>query len=84
MKAANAEMVARLMASRGLRRDVTEADVLAQVQAAAKSVATSAPPPKRGRQVRCECGLWRDEGLAVHSPRAKAGFIVDCMGRVLR
>jgi hypothetical protein len=84
VKPANADMVARLVAS-SRPRVVTTADVLAQVQAAPKSVATSAlPRTARNRQVRCECGLWRDEALTVHSPHAKGGFIVDCMGRVLR
>lgn len=77
----NAEMVARLLASRGGRRELTDAEVLAQVRAARKSVATEAPVRVRPQWVRCECGGHRLASLRVHSPQNRDGRRVDCMGR---
>jgi hypothetical protein len=74
-------MVARLLASRGERRELTAEEVLAQVRAAPKSVAVEAPPRVRPQWVRCECGTWRYASLRVHSPHARDGKRVDCMGR---
>lgn len=76
----NAEMVARLLAARG-SRELTDADVLAQVRAARKSVAVDAPPRLRPQWVRCECGSYRLASLRVHSPQNRNGKRVDCMGR---
>lgn len=77
----NAEMVARLLASKGVRRELTDAEVLAQVRAAPKSVAVEAPPRVRPQWVRCECGTTRLASLRVHSPHNRNGKRVDCMGR---
>ena len=77
----NAEMVARLLASKGQRRELTDAEVLAQVRAAPKSTAVTAPPRTRPQWVRCECGGYRLTSLRVHSPQNRNGKRVDCMDR---
>lgn len=77
----NAEMVARLLASKGTRREPTDAEVAAQVRAATKSVAVTMPPRVRPQWLRCECGTWRLASIRVHSPQNRDGRRVDCMGR---